>query len=206
MARTIDLAHVHDETDTPIILSLETATPGGSLFVGRGETELAALVGDPLVSHSNNLLRDIDACLSAAQISLNDVEVFACAAGPGSFTGLRIGLATLKALAATLERPCLGIPTLRALAHAAGPSSSTVAVLPAGRGEVFAQMFSYSESDGVTELDEAAHLSPGNLVEKYGAVKNLVWVGPGAYAQREFLTDYTRQRGIALRRADSALF
>jgi tRNA threonylcarbamoyladenosine biosynthesis protein TsaB len=183
-------------SDTPIILSLETATLGGSVFLGRGEQQLAARSGDPQVSHSNNLLADINESLEEAGISLEEVQFFACASGPGSFTGLRIGIATLKALAATLERPCVGVPTLQAVAHAAGPSSATVALLPAGRGEIFAQMFSVSEDGQVLEVDKAAHLSPQKLMQRYGAVRKLTWAGGGAHLQRDFLSDYAQQQGI----------
>lgn len=181
---------------TPIILSLETATLGGSLFLGRGSVQLAIRNGDPHVSQSASLLSDINESLEEAGVSLRDVDLFACASGPGSFTGLRIGIATLKAFAASLKRPCVGIPTLQAVAHAAGPSDATVAVLPAGRGEVFAQMFSVSADGSVTELDAAAHLSPQRLVEKYAALRNVVWAGSGAHLQRDFLKSYAQQQGI----------
>jgi len=181
--------------DAPLILSLETATPGGSVFLGRGSTQLAARQGDPQVSQSSSLLSDINDSLEEAAISLREVELFVCAIGPGSFTGLRIGISTLKALAASLRRPCIGIPTLQAIAHAAGPSSATVALLPAGRGEVFAEMFFVAE-ETITELDAAAHLSLQKLMERYGAIKNLRWAGSGAYLQRDFLNTYAQERGI----------
>ena len=180
----------------PIILSLETATMSGSVFVGRGLTQLAALNGDPQVSQSSSLLSDINAVLDEAALTLQDVELFVCTSGPGSFTGLRIGIATLKALAATLERPCIGIPTLAVVAHAAGVSAATVALLPAGRGELFAQSFSVSEDLSVNELDAAAHLSPQRLVEKYGDRKELLWAGPGAHQHRELLEGFAQQMGI----------
>src|ERR1700704_5091138 len=99
-------------SDAPLILSLETATMGGSVFLGRGNLELATRAGDPRVSQSFSLLSDISDILQEAPASLHEVDLFACASGPGSFTGLRIGLATVKALAASLNRPCVGIPTL----------------------------------------------------------------------------------------------
>ena len=141
--------------EIPLILSLDTATLGGSVFLGRGEEELAARNGNPQVSQSASLLKRHQRGLAQGQVSLRDVRLFACASGPGSFTGLRIGIATLKALAASLHQPCVGIPTLAAVAHAAGPSRATVALLPAGRGEVFAQMFSVADDGGVTALDTA---------------------------------------------------
>ena len=179
----------------PLILSLETATLGGGVFLGRGDKELAAKIGRPDVSHSNSLLSDINDCLHHAGVSLADIDVFACASGPGSFTGLRIGIATVKGLAATLDRPSLGIPTLHAVAHAAGPSPVTVALLPAGRGEVFAQMFSVS-ADAIVESDNAAHLSPAKLIERYGSLERVLWAGNGAHNEREFLVAQAEQRGL----------
>lgn len=183
-------------SDNPLILSLETATLGGSVFVGRGRVQLASRRGDPQVSQSSSLLSDINDSLLEAGASLREVDLFACASGPGSFTGLRIGIATLKALAASLKRPCVGIPTLQAIALAAGPSSATLALLPAGRGEVFAQLFSVSEDDDVVELDVAAHLSPPGLVEKYGGMTKLRWAGSGAHLQRDFLKTYVQEQGV----------
>lgn len=180
----------------PLILSLETATMGGSVWLGFGTVELATRIGDPKVSQSATLLKDISDCLDEAGVKLAEVDLFACASGPGSFTGLRIGIATLKALAASLGRPCVGIPTLSAVALAAGPSRATVALLPAGRGEVFAQMFSISPEGIVAELDSAAHLSPAKCIARYAAHRNLRWAGIGAHVQRELLESFAREQGI----------
>lgn len=184
-----------------LILSVETATRGGSIFLSQGTAELAARVGDPQLSQSSSLLRDIIACLEEAGRSLAEVELFACAAGPGSFTGLRIGIATVKALSASLKRPCVGIPTLAAVAYAAGPckktAARTVALLPAGRGEVFAQMFSVSDEGVVTEVDAAAHLSPEKLLERYGGFAEVTWAGIWAEQQRELLESFAEQNRVA---------
>jgi tRNA threonylcarbamoyladenosine biosynthesis protein TsaB len=179
----------------PVILSLETATIGGSICVARGDKLLATREGDAKVSHSNSLLSDINDCLQKCGLKLADVELFACASGPGSFTGLRIGIATLKALSATLDRPCAAVPSLNAIAQGAGQSNATVALLPAGRGEVFAQMFSVSVGE-LVELDAAAHLSPAKTIARYQGTPNLVWTGPGAIVHRALLQDYAGQHGI----------
>jgi tRNA A37 threonylcarbamoyladenosine modification protein TsaB len=68
--------------------------------------------------------------------------------------------------------------------------------LPAGRGEVFAQMFSVS-SDELVEVDSAAHLSPQKLIERYQNFSSLVWSGPGALLHRALLRDYAEQHAIA---------
>ncbi len=180
----------------PLILSIDTATLGGSVCLTRRTTLLAARVGDPAVSHSNSLLKDIDASLGEAEVALNDLDLLAAASGPGSFTGLRIGLATVKALAATLRVPCVGIPTLYAVAHAAGPATATIALLPAGRGELFVQMLSVSANASVSPLDEPVHLSPDKVVGKYGVLQTLTWAGPGAHMYRDILQSSAREKGI----------
>ena len=170
---------------------------GGSVWLGYGTVELATRIGDPKVSQSATLLKDISECLDEAGARLAEVDFFTCASGPGSFTGLRIGIATLKALAASLDRPCVGIPTLQAVAHAAGISAATVALLPAGRGEVFAQKFSVTENGNVVELDSAAHLSPPALLARYGSLRNLKWAGNGAHLHRGLLAKYADEQGMS---------
>lgn len=168
---------------------METATAAGSIAISRGAKVIVRSNGDPAVSHSNTLLAEIDALLSRANIPLLAIELFAVAVGPGSFTGLRIGIATVKALASTLNRPCIGIPTLEAIAHAAGESRATVTLLPAGRGEVFAQMFSVTPHGEVAELDQPAHLSPVKLIEKYGAHRRICWAGEGAHVYSDLIRE-----------------
>jgi tRNA threonylcarbamoyladenosine biosynthesis protein TsaB len=175
---------VNSNPQTPLILSIETATLSGSVALSRGEDILMAFAGDSGVSHSNTLLNDIDRLLSETRVDLTEIDLFAVATGPGSFTGLRIGIATVKALAATLNRACAGIPTLEAVALAAGASLRSVALLPAGRGEVFAQLFSVAKDGVVTPLDDAAHISPQKLLERYGPLENVLWCGEGAIANR----------------------
>lgn len=170
----------------PLILAVETATLAGSIALARGSETIATLSGDPSVSHSNTLLADLDKLLSQTTFKLADVDLFAVAAGPGSFTGLRIGIATVKGLAATLVRPCTAIPTLHAVALAGGVSQASVALLPAGRGEVFAQLFSVS-ADAVTALDEPSHISPQKMIDKYGSLESVLWCGEGALAQSELI-------------------
>jgi tRNA threonylcarbamoyladenosine biosynthesis protein TsaB len=171
----------------PLILSVETATLAGSVALVRGEEVLAAVAGDAKVSHSNTLLHDIDKLVSESGVALPEVDLFAVATGPGSFTGMRIGIATVKALAATLDRPCAGVPTLQAVALAAGRSEQTVALLPAGRGEVFAQLFSVSDNGFVTPLDQPTHISPQKLLEKYASLENVLWSGEGAIVHKSLI-------------------
>jgi tRNA threonylcarbamoyladenosine biosynthesis protein TsaB len=170
----------------PLILAIETATLAGSIAIARGAEIVRSGNGDPAVSHSDTLLADLDALLKDSEVQLSELNVFAVAVGPGSFTGLRIGIATVKALATTLDRPCAAIPTLQAVALAGGPAENSVALLPAGRGEVFAQLFAVTNGT-VTPRDEPSHMTPKKLVDKYGSSENVLWCGEGALAQRELI-------------------
>ena len=171
----------------PLILSIETATLSGSVAIARGEQVLGVISGDPQISHSNTLLGDVDKLLTQTQITLPEIDLFAVATGPGSFTGLRIGIATIKALAATLEKPIAAIPTLEAVALSGDESAESVALLPAGRGELFAQLFSVMGPDVVEALDEAAHIPPARLFERYGDLETVTWCGEGAIVNRELI-------------------
>jgi tRNA threonylcarbamoyladenosine biosynthesis protein TsaB len=173
-----------DKAD-PLILAIETATRAGSVAVARGGKVLSHGGGDASVSHSANLITMIESALNKAGATLTEVDLFAAAVGPGSFTGLRIGLATVKAFAAVTGHDVIGVSTLAALAHANGSAGRTVALLPAGRGEVFAQMFQVGV-DEVVSLDEAAHLTPKETWARYADVSEVWWTGEGVAKLDEY--------------------
>jgi len=168
----------------PLILSIETATTTGSIAIAEGPRIIMSKQGDGLISHSNTLLSDIDDLLKQTDRDFEQIDLFAIAIGPGSFTGLRIGIATIKALGTIANRMCAAIPTLAAVARSAGTNPSIVAALPAGRGEVFAQLFSVSDEGSVAEIDRAAHLPPSEAIKKYQSLDELTWTGEGAEAHR----------------------
>ena len=162
----------------------------------RGNEILRSTSGDASASHSNDLIASIERVLENAGAKLSDVDLFGVAVGPGSFTGLRIGLATTKSFAVCTGKRCAGISTLAAIAHAAGNSGRTVSLLPAGRGELFAQLFSVEGGD-VQDLDSAAHLTAGAILERYGEVRELVWAGDGARLQADALRKWASAKGIS---------
>ena len=178
------------ERDQPLILAIETATRAGSVAVARGNQVLSTREGDAAVSHSANLIEMIEGALHDAQATLADIDLFAVAVGPGSFTGLRIGLATVKAFAAAMGTEIVGVSTLAAVAYAAGESESTVALLPAGRGEVFAQMFSVRNGEAIP-IDQAGHLTPAETAKRYDSMARVRWTGEGL----QKMVDYFRGLG-----------
>ena len=176
-------------TSAPLILSVETATLAGSVSLVRGDEVLTTISGDNQVSHSNRLLSEIETALDHTGYSLADIDLFAVATGPGSFTGLRIGIATVKGLAYSLSKPCVGIPTLQAVAYSARDCERVVAVLPAGRGEVFVQSFQIS-ADAVLALESATHIDPASMLKKYAEYAAICWCGEGAHIHRDKIKDW----------------
>jgi tRNA threonylcarbamoyladenosine biosynthesis protein TsaB len=130
-----------------VVLALETTTAAGSVAVARGSDVLVERIGDPGVPHGRRLPGDLLAALDEAGLALRDVDLFAVASGPGAFTGLRIGIATIQGLAFAHERQVVAVSALEALASAAMASSAEepdTLVAPwmdAARREVFAALY-----------------------------------------------------------------
>jgi tRNA threonylcarbamoyladenosine biosynthesis protein TsaB len=107
-----------------LILALDTTTRSGSIALARDGDVLSVASGDLNRTHAERLPGDIVALLAGRHLSVSDLDGFVVAAGPGSFTGLRIGIATVQGLAFALHKPVVGISTLDALAALAAETGS----------------------------------------------------------------------------------
>jgi tRNA threonylcarbamoyladenosine biosynthesis protein TsaB len=180
-----------------LTLGVDTSTERRSVALLRGRGVLAETSSGLREGGSANLLADIARVLGDAGVKLREVELYAAAVGPGSFTGLRSGLATIKGLALTTGRPAVGVQTLHALAYCVRPAERVVALIPAGRGEVFAQLLSVSAEGVVTELESPTHLPPALLLERMEALGGgLKWTGGGAFKFLEMIRERAGSKGI----------
>jgi tRNA threonylcarbamoyladenosine biosynthesis protein TsaB len=103
---------------TPMmILALDTTTRAGSCALAHDGVVVHELASDPGTSHAEHLPGDLIALLDAARIGLDVIDVFAVATGPGSFTGLRVGIATMQGLAFAMGKPLIGMSALDSLAQ-----------------------------------------------------------------------------------------
>ncbi len=135
-----------------ILLAIETSTPDGGAALWRDGTVLASVENDGAATHSERLMPAIEAILTQSQLALNDLDGIAVSIGPGSFTGLRIGLAVAKGLAAATEKPIVAVSTLEALAwRFAEPGMLAAPMLDARRSEIYAAIFRRKEADGELE-------------------------------------------------------
>lgn len=168
-------------------LGIDTATAIAS--VGLVTDDTAVVRQRPMASsHARTLLPLIDEVLDAAAVRLSSIDVLAVSIGPGSFTGLRIGLAVVKGLALASRLPVVGVPTLEAYARALGPRPGTVwPVLDARKGEVYAAGYRWSGSALEEEAAPAA-LSPAVLASLLRPPCTLVGDGVDAYPDHWFGT------------------
>jgi tRNA threonylcarbamoyladenosine biosynthesis protein TsaB len=128
-----------------LVLAIDTSGKQGSIALARGDATTFELIGSVPAAggtFSAQLVPQISALLSNKGISKNQLEGLCAASGPGSFTGLRVGLAAIKGLAETLQKPIAAVSVLQALAHMAASleparDEPIVAVIDAGRGEVY---------------------------------------------------------------------
>jgi tRNA threonylcarbamoyladenosine biosynthesis protein TsaB len=181
-----------------LTLALDTATAERSVALLRGERPLVVRARGQREAGASTVLLDVDEALREAAVGLEEIELFAAATGPGSFTGIRAGLATVKALARTLGRRAAGVPTLHALAHAAGPAERLLAFIPAGRGEFFAQLLAVSPAGEVFEHEPPVHIAPEALLRRakeHGG--GLKWACAGGAATfSEQLREAAREAGL----------
>ena len=141
-----------------------TATVAGVLDRSGAVTEVR---DDPepgtRPAHANRLLGAVEEALERAGLGWDDVERIAVGVGPGSFTGLRIGIATARALAQARELPLVGVSSLEALALGAGDAELVLAVLDARRGEAFAAAYGPTLKPGSDPWLRVALLAPAAL-------------------------------------------
>ncbi len=163
----------------PLILSLDTATRCSSVALTRGTIRtgevLASLSLCSNVTHSRRLLTTIDWLFKETGTDWDDLGGVAVGMGPGSFTGLRIGMATAKGLAATAGLPLVGVSTLDALAANCVTDKLICAVLDARKKEVYAAFYRADTFGVPRKATEIVAVKPEQLLSH--VVEPLVMVG-----------------------------
>jgi len=143
--------------ETRTILAIESSVAGGSLAIYRDD-RISCSVGN--IARVEIILSSIDSLLVEAKLTTRDVELVAVSLGPGSFTGIRIGIATAMGIGAANGTPCLGISTITAVASSE-ILRDRFGVVPIGRGQFAIQHF----QKGNTEPTDAAKVRVLNAVD-----------------------------------------
>jgi len=185
-----------------LVLALDTTSRPGSVALLRDGVLLAERAGEPSRPPGQRLPGDIAALLQELALKVADIDLYAVTAGPGSFTGIRVGIATIQGLALANARKVVSVSALEALAFR-GPASNVdrvAAWIDAQRGEVFAALYAAAHAGGgapdpatgLVEVVPPVVGRPGEVLEAWrdrgGLAKTpLLFTGDGATAYRSLI-------------------
>jgi len=185
--------------DGILIVAIETATGCGSVALTRGGLQggrlLAEATAQPEKTHSRRLLGSVDWVLRAAGVSWSDVDGIAISLGPGSFTGLRIGMAAAKGLAFATAVPLIGVQTLDAIALCCPAIDRPLwCLLDARKQQLYAACYHPGTEGQPERCLPVEVMDPGQLVEKISGPVFLA--GPGVAAYGSVLSSIAQSRII----------
>lgn len=169
-----------------LVLAIETSNKPASVAVVDRDRVYGEIYSSCGKAHSERLPLMIDPLLEDCGLEKGDLDAVAVSIGPGSFTGLRIGLATAKGLALGLGIPLVGVSTLKALAISVGPLSGRVCpMFDARKGEVYGACYRMSGNGAPETIIEEGAYSPQQFIEACGAQS--YFLGNGAEVYRELI-------------------
>ena len=175
------------------ILALDSSGLVASAAVLEAEADDEVTVAEYTVNykktHSQTLLPMLDEITRMTELDLNAIDAIAVAAGPGSFTGLRIGSATAKGLGLALQKPLVHVPTLHGLAYnLCGTDKVVCPIMDARRGQVYTGIYKFEGNEMIALEDQMAVSIEelGRILERYD--DEIVFLGDGVPVFREALT------------------
>jgi len=183
----------------PLLLTVSTATRLASIAVTRGESLLGEVALDPPGTQSDFLLPVIADLLTRLELKLEEFDCFAAVHGPGAFTGLRVGIATIKGLALALNKPVIGVSSLQSLAMQVPDVAAQVyTLIDARKKEVYAGCYNW-ESGLPHPVCAERVIDPQQLLSEISG--EALFVGDGSIAYRTLIV---RQLGSRARFAPSS--
>lgn len=168
-----------------LLLTIDTATRAGSVAVSRGETVLGEIVLNTGSNHTDRLLLSLQQLLKDLDLTPAQFDAFAVVIGPGSFTGLRVGVATVKGLALATGKPVIPLPSLELLAMQAPlPKYPVCALLDARKQEVYSCLYQWQGGRPVA-LGPEQVLAPDRLLASLSG--EVLFIGDGCQTYRTLI-------------------
>ena len=170
------------------ILAIDASGANCSVAITEDSKMIADFTINTGTTHSQNLVPMIEQVQNFTNVELSDIDAFACSIGPGSFTGLRIGIATIKGFALSLKKPTLAVPTLLALAYNVSNFNGIIcSMIDAKNDNVYAGIYR-SDDNTLTLIDDYISDSIEVLIEKLQDYDDdIIFVGDGVNTYKELL-------------------
>ena len=165
------------------ILAIDTSSAICSTALLEDDRKLDEKNLDNGMTHSENLMPLIDKLLKENDVDLKDIDLFACSIGPGSFTGIRIGISTIKPFAEVLNKPIASVTSLETLAANVEKGDVIVTLIDARNNQVYAGIF----DNNYNKLEEYMADDINNVIKIIKKYKNIVFVGNGSVLHEELL-------------------
>ena len=195
------------------ILGIDTSGPVAGVALWQGGKPIWSAAADVGLTHSETLMPMVDQALAACNLSMEDVELVACVAGPGSFTGVRIGVCAAKGFALALGIPVSQIDAMTALAAGAfGFDGEICPILDARRDQVYCARFRFSGGALPERLTEDAALKLTDFLDSLPADGRFLFTGDGVRAHEAAITRALHERAVIQKphlaglRADAACY
>lgn len=177
------------------ILALETATTAGSIALLDDSAGIIGECGVNIrVAHSERLMSSIEWLLNASRVTIQDIDVFAVSSGPGSFTGLRIGVSTVKGFCFASGKPAVAVPTLDAFARVLPYSGFPVCpMLNARKNEIYTGLYQWKGTEMIRVIPNSAVRPEDFLRELTGPA---VFIGEGALLYRNLISEVIGEKAF----------
>ena len=168
------------------ILAIDTSSEICSVAILENDTVIAENSLNDGKTHSENLMTIMENILAENETKLNDIDMIACSVGPGSFTGIRIGVSSIKAIAEVLDVPVAAVTSLETLARNIEEKDATiVSLIDAKNDQVYAGIF----DENYDKKEEYIADSIYNVVEKIKEYENIIFVGSAAIKYMNLLNE-----------------
>ena len=178
------------------VLAIDTSGPVAGCAVLTGGRIAHVVAMNHGLTHSETIMPAVDQALAAAKLAPADIDCFVAVAGPGSFTGVRIGVCAVKGLAHAVGKPCAAVHALEALAmNFYGFDGLCCPILDARRGQVYCAAFDMSGGMPVRALEDAAQPLP-DFLARLPEDRRLVFVGDGVPVHGEAVRAQLGQRAL----------
>lgn len=185
-----------------LVLAFESSAKAASVALCRDGKLISQYSQCSGLTHSRTLLPMAEDMLKNAELTIRDVDAFAVAHGPGSFTGVRIGVSTVKGLAWAADKPCVGVSTLEAMAwHGVSAGGYVCPVMDARRNQVYNAIFRIENGNPIRLCEDRA-IALSQLIDEVKQLEGPVFlVGDGAL----ITGSYFSENGVECRMAPENL-